>query len=218
MLFRSDDCNIPLGVSAGTVFVPEGGGEYEDLFKKADRALYFVKKNGKHGYAVFNENSTHDQEHQEENADDLSRLSQILEERGEANKTFFLGQEAFMNVYRFMLRYIYSYQRIAHKVLFTLKSVNTEFQGSALTEIYDEFGEILKHNLRKSDFMMQSKPNQFFVLLPELEEQHRDIVLNRIIDAWNKLERGNIVELEYEHEIIDGSKPEESDHRRAYED
>ena len=213
-----EDCNIPLGVSAGTVFVPEGGGEYEELFEKADRALYFVKKNGKHGYAVYNENSGSEQEQQEENIDSLSRLSQILEERGEANNTFFLGQEAFMNVYRFMLRYIYSYQRIAQKVLFTLKPVNTEFQGSALTEMYDEFGEILKNNLRKSDFMMQSKPNQFFVLLPELEEQHRDIVLNRIIDAWNKLERGNFIELEFEHDIIDGSKPMETDHRRSYED
>lgn len=213
-----DDCNIPLGVSAGTVFVPDEGGEYDELFKQADKALYYVKKNGKHGYAVYNSDPAKEQEEPEQMTDSLDRLSQIMDERGEASNSLMLGQEAFMNVYRFMIRYIYTYQRIAHKALFTIKPINVEFSGSNLTEMYDHFEEILKKNLRKSDFMMRSKPNQFFVLLPELAEQHRDIVLDRIIHAWNELGYEQSAELIYEHEIIDGTHQENVDSRRAQDE
>ena len=211
-----EDCHIPLGVSAGAVFVAEEDDDYDALFKKADQALYYVKKNGKHGYAVYNEETNSGQK-TTGNADSLEQLSQILEERGDATSTFFLGQDAFMNVYRFMLRYIKTYQRIAHKVLFTLTPKSAEYQGTAIMEMYGEFTELLKHNLRKSDFMMQSRPNQFFVLLPELEEQHRDIVLDRIEAAWSKLGHNDVLELSYEHEIIDGSVPDTDEGHRAFE-
>lgn len=213
-----EDCNIPLGVSAGTVFVPDEGGEYDELFKQADKALYYVKKNGKHGYAVYNSEPAKEQEESEQMTDSLERLSQIMEERGEASNTMLLGQEAFMNVYRFMLRYIRTYHRVAHKALFTIRPRNVEFTGSKLLEMYDDFEEILRKNLRKSDFMFRSKPNQFFVLLPELAEQNRDVVLDRIIHAWNGLGYESVSELLYEHEIIDGTAEENADSRRAQDE
>ena len=45
-----DDVSIPLGASVGGIFVPRYGNDYNSLIKLADKSLYIVKKNGKHGY------------------------------------------------------------------------------------------------------------------------------------------------------------------------
>ncbi|MBR3624073.1 MAG: diguanylate cyclase, partial [Selenomonadaceae bacterium] len=50
-----EDMNIPLGASIGCVFVPRHGVDFEELYKKADKALYTVKQNGKHGYNIYKE-------------------------------------------------------------------------------------------------------------------------------------------------------------------
>ena len=203
--YLGEDCNIPLGVSAGAVFVPDIGGDYSDLFKQADKALYYVKQNGKHGYAVFN---GEDGKAGDEiaNLDSLSRLSQIMDERGEANSMMCLSQEAFMSVYRFMHRYVHRYNKVAQKALFTLVPKHVEYLGSNLNAMYDAFGEMLKKNLRVSDFMMRNKPNQFFVFLPELMDEDRDSVMNRVLKGWNALGFSEHAELIYEHESVKGQE------------
>lgn len=55
---------FPISVSMGIVCTPEYGTDYNDLFCKADRALYMAKQNGKHRFcfyddAVNSESSVH---------------------------------------------------------------------------------------------------------------------------------------------------------------
>ena len=52
-----EDMTIPLGASIGCVLVPQAGTDFVELYKKADKALYIVKQNGKHGYNIFNEDA-----------------------------------------------------------------------------------------------------------------------------------------------------------------
>ena len=203
--YLGEDCRIPLGVSAGAVFVPEIGADYSDLFKQADKALYYVKQNGKHGYAVFNgdEGGTGDKL---PGIDSLGQLSQIMDERGEANSMLCLSQEAFMSVYRFMHRYVQRYNKVAQKALFTIVPKHVEYLGTNLNAMYDAFGEMLKKSLRISDFMMRSKPNQFFVFLPELMEENTDSVICRVLNGWKSLGFTEHAELIYEHETVTGTE------------
>ena len=41
--------------SIGIAVYPDHGVEYEELFQKADKALYFTKERGKNGYTIFGE-------------------------------------------------------------------------------------------------------------------------------------------------------------------
>ncbi len=45
-----------IGVSAGIVFVPNNGKDYEELALKADKALYIAKNAGKDRYHIYNDN------------------------------------------------------------------------------------------------------------------------------------------------------------------
>ena len=40
-----------MSCSIGVAIYPETGMDYNDLFEKADEAMYYVKKHGKNGYA-----------------------------------------------------------------------------------------------------------------------------------------------------------------------
>ena len=40
-----------MSCSIGIAIYPETGMDYNDLFEKADEAMYYVKKHGKNGYA-----------------------------------------------------------------------------------------------------------------------------------------------------------------------
>ena len=53
-----------------------------------------------------------------------------------------------------------------------------------LTEIYAQFGMILQKMLRKSDIIMQNRPNQFFAYLPELSKDDMPAIMDRIMKEW----------------------------------
>ncbi len=208
------DMKIPLGASFGAVRVPDFGREYPDLFKMADKALYYVKQNGKHGYSFYKESSavTSNESPEEE----MRKISKLLEERNIQNCAFWLGQDAFSAVYRFMLRYISSYNGVAYKLLFDVMPESGADDGAYAYAI-DSFGELLNRSLRKSDIMMQSKPNQFFLLLPEITGENIDNVIARILRQWETL-NGNKdmkVKLVYEKETISKHEAEEEE-RRLY--
>ena len=178
------DMNIPLGTSIGAVAVPEFGRDYEELFKMADQTLYGVKQNGKHGYAVYRQTADTDAEETPE--EDLKRLSLVLSERNVANSALWLGQDAFANVYRFLVRLTSRYKMVAHKILFTLRPMDASITTAEFEEIVKAFGENLHMHLRKSDLMMQSRNNQFFLLLPELDHAYVEQVVERILNTFNE--------------------------------
>ena len=68
---------LPIGVSTGCAFAPVHGNEYHALFQLADSALYKVKLNGRHGYAIYDMDS--DTEGEEQDLEqDISRVIQTV--------------------------------------------------------------------------------------------------------------------------------------------
>ena len=194
------DMAIPIGLSAGAVFVPRDGKEYDDLFRKADKALYLVKQNGKHGYSVYNRFGN--SQKNEKNNNDMKHLSMIFEERSATDGALWLGTEAFSNVYKFLIRYIQSYHGVAYKLLFTLLPTVSVVDDERTVELAKVFGDMLSSSLRKSDIMMQSKPNQFFLLLPDLDEDHVQDVVSRITEQWKTSDFADKASIICESEII----------------
>lgn len=181
-----EDFSVPLGISAGAVMVPEYGRDYHELFALADKMLYKVKQNGKHGCAVYSASEFQGQGKKEETdlEQELQRITQIVEERNDSGGALMLGQEAFSSIYRFVMRYVKRYQMPAVKVLFSL-SMESE-SGEELEEKTEQFGMVLQETLRKSDLILQCKGNQFFLLLPALLEKHVLNVMDRVMKKWEQ--------------------------------
>ena len=193
---------IPIGISAGVVLVPSQGREYQALFQFADKALYQVKQNGKHSYAIYDPFMSAESTGDEALHKELNRMTRIFEERSEAGCAMWLGQDAFAWIYRFMIRFMKRHKANALKLLFSLSLEGSE-QLVDFSEAVDRFGEILQNALRKSDMITQSKPNQFFLLLPDLSLEDAPIVLERIERAWENTEFQESVKITHVMESID---------------
>ncbi|MBO4900867.1 MAG: response regulator [Lachnospiraceae bacterium] len=209
------DMRIPLGASVGAVSVPQYGTDYDELFSMADKAVYTVKDRGKHGYAMYRSETVNPLAEAMNGGMDLKTVSKLLEERSIPQSVMWMGREAFSNVYRYMMRYLERYDVSAYKVLFTLRfkeGLDEEIRERSV----DSLRELIKVSLRNSDIMVQIGVEQFFLLLPELNPEHVDRVIGRMVTAWEKNEYSKTADLGYEYSgaLSEEDKPvaEDVDH------
>ena len=138
----------------------------------------------------------------EASIEELRCISKMLEEKDTSNAALWLNQESFGIAYRFMLRYVRSYRSVAYRALVTLNQKSDSYGVEEFVGISDEFGKIINHSLRKSDVMMQSKPNQYFLLLPELSEENIESVFARIRNEWKKTDYYDKTTIRFDAELV----------------
>ena len=179
-----EDMNIPLGASIGCVLVPQAGTDFADLYKKADKALYIVKKNGKHGYNIFSEDAP---EERVETVVTLAQVEMILGERNIEAGAFVLPFESFRIIYRFLKRTRAGYGKTICIVLLALKRSSDDGKIS-LKRAGEQFIECLHNTLRRGDVVSQNGRNQFLVLLTNTDGHH-DVTsaIDRVVESWGKL-------------------------------
>lgn len=199
-----EDMDIPLGVSVGGVLVPKYGTDYEMLLALADKALYNVKKNGKHGYLLYSDAANADDDIS--GMMDIDTISEILGERSIPNVALQLDKDVFAYVYRYVMRYNLRNSRTACKILFTIND-NPEIDDAYYNEMCDEFGNHIKDSLRKSDIFMRGRNNQYFVFLTEVREDSYNMVSDNLINKWYE-EKGNKLKITYEASLVSmGERP-----------
>ena len=190
--FMGEDMNIPLGASIGAVLVPDEGTMFPDLYKKADKALYTVKQNGKHGYAFFHEHAAAETaDAPKESAGSLAGARMILEERNRQKGAYELGFENFRTLYRFIVRSMENYHYNAEFALFT-------FAPDASAAAVDSFGDLLRQSLRRSDVYTKSAKSQYMVLLPQPGDDHGEAIIRRLMTNWISLDADTPVTCEHE--------------------
>ena len=197
-----EDMNIPLGASIGCAFVPMSGTEFAELYQKADKALYGVKQNGKHGYGIFNEHEGEEEADANEIAN-LDQVEMILSERGADNKAFILPFESFRTVYRFLKRTRGDYSKMTCLLVFSLIRHKEGGKGN-LKEAAEQFMSVLHETFRAGDAVTQNGNNQFFVLLTNTDAyRHVTSAVKRISDAWDITESCAYFTFNYEWKVMD---------------
>lgn len=197
-----ENFGIPVGVSIGAVAVPEQGRDYEQLFPLADKALYQVKQNGKHGGAVYHAALSGEDMEARPLDGELARIMQIMEERGSTDKALWLGQDAFTSVYRYALREMKSTGADASELLFLLGATekeDDEDEGTLLVAA-EQFGRVLSGALRSQDVILRNKPTQFLVLLPGRRDA--EAAAERILEEWRKAECYDKCSVAYVAEVL----------------
>ncbi len=194
-----DEFNVPIGVSVGCVHVTKEGGDYKELFSYADKALYQVKQNGKHGYSIYDPDDFDPNEVTNAKVE-LEHMITLCEERGRIDEAMLVGRDAFVWTYRFMMRYAKRYRRTVTKMLISMDPAENMKKEEFLIAV-DEFADLLKKTLRKNDVITKSKKNSFFILLPEQMddriEENTDIIITRIMKKWEKNPMSKRIKISY---------------------
>ena len=183
---------ILLGASIGGVFIPEHGRIYEELFHKADLALEYIKQTGNHGCAYYNKSDV-----EGEQIDGLETISKSMDEGNHYRGALWLDYDYFSIVYKYVRRYIQTYKGVASKLLITIEPTQ-DISMEDFTEIAKAFGKVVNHTLRKSDIMMQSRTNQYFILLPEMTDRYIEKVRERIMYQWEDTDYFDVTDIIFE--------------------
>ncbi|MBQ7556848.1 MAG: hypothetical protein IJT00_02175, partial [Lachnospiraceae bacterium] len=145
---------------------------------------YTVKQNGKHGYYIYDQSEVRGDGIETDPEKEIERVTQIVEGRNDLKGALLLGREAFAKVYRFMVRFYGEYGGRYVRILFSL-SQEGDVSERSLPEAASRFCDVLKEKLRRSDLIMQSRSDQFFVILNQRSETEAKEEISRILEAWN---------------------------------
>ena len=171
-------------VSLGAAAVPLHGRDYSTVFRLADQALASVKSNGKHSWELSGRNAADVDEPTK--GMDLESMTTVLEERNISHNAMWMGRDAFISIYRYMVRYMERYHGMAYRVLFTIKTNDKSHLDSRAILI--QFRQLVQHSLRNSDVMMEVGDDRLFLLLPEAHDYDINRVVSRLLKQWEKTE------------------------------
>ncbi|MDE7287054.1 MAG: diguanylate cyclase, partial [Lachnospiraceae bacterium] len=116
-----DSGDLKVSVSIGIARKPEDGKGFTKLYSAADKALYFVKQNGKRGYHFFHETTVEEKESEYENKQiDLLQFRRLMQEKGRDGGVYRVEYAKFKWLYHFVMRFIEQKSKEAHLVLFTV--------------------------------------------------------------------------------------------------
>ena len=194
-----EDMSIPLGASVGCAFSPDEGKDFQTLYKKADKALYDVKQNGKHGYRFYHESSERTESADSQVSSIINEM-RILAERSPSKGAFLLPYEKFRTIYQFLSRVVVNYQEDVYLLYMTLRRYGSDEMPAQ--EVSEAFTGVLRSCLRQSDVLTQSGDNHFLVLLFGITSINLDTVVNRILTHWESTDSAEYYGVDYEMEIL----------------
>ena len=177
----------PMGL-AGTVSVSvgimlaQGKHTFQELYNKADKALYYVKNNGKNAYRFY------DEENQKINEVstmvDLEYVSSMME-KGLTKKKgpFSLAYTEFKNIYEFVSRYAARKKEAVQIVLFSIK-LKDKFGDLYIEDAMELFEEALRNSLRTADAGTRYSSRQYVMIFMGTDLENGKKIAERVIESF----------------------------------
>lgn len=179
-------------LSIGAALVIEDDTTFEEIYAKADKALYFVKQNGRNSFYCYNVN---DDEKKRLSAlgrkTELQRFADLLTSYQNKNGVFEVGYREFENVFEMASRFTKRNDQKVQLLLFTLVSVDDEERDAVFIEdTVALLGDTINRSLRRVDICVRFSTTQFLVALIDTEKQYIEIVTDRIMQEFYKIYKG----------------------------
>lgn len=191
--------NTNTSVSIGIAQYPDDGRSFKMLYNAADKALYYVKQNGKNSFYFFSEQSE-TQNNRLSRTVDLKYLREIMMRTDSGKGAYILDFDSFHHVYNFIRRFVERSSRDVQTILFTFTS-NDETNSNESSHI-DVAVEVLEqaifNSLRQVDVSTRYSSRQVVVILMDASADGGDIVAKRITDCFYRLYIGGYVTLDYD--------------------
>ena len=174
------------------------GHEFDELFQRADKALYHVKQNENIRYGFFH-SATSFVRTPEQSKSDLEAVLQLIKQQDNHGGAFQVEYGEFAHVYDFMSRFSERSQQETQLLLFTLFSSD----GSDIALERMEFAmqcmeQSICKSLRGVDVGTRYSSSQFLVVLMGTEKDNIRIVTDRIIQNYFKLYGGKDITLTFD--------------------
>ena len=197
-------------VSIGIAQAPEDAAEFNRLYNCADKALYYVKQNGKNSYHFFSDKLQTEKKRGEKNVD-LNYLREFMNRADGGRGVYSLDFESFHHVYNFIHRFVERSRREVQTLLFTIVDNDEQKMDIAEMELaLETLEKAICQSLRRSDVSTRYSSKQIVVILMDVNEVNGDMVAARILKCFRELYTGRTVQIDYGIASMDDAKLEKS--------
>ena len=197
-------------VSIGIAQAPKDAAEFNRLYNCADKALYYVKQNGKNSYHFFSDKLQKEKKRGEKNVD-LNYLREFMNRADGGRGVYSLDFESFHHVYNFIHRFVERSRREVQTLLFTIVDNDEQKMDIAEMELaLETLEKAICQSLRRSDVSTRYSSKQIIVILMDVNEVNGDMVAARILKCFRKLYTGRTVQIDYGIASMDDAKLEKS--------
>lgn len=191
-----------VSVSVGISIKPGDGEDLQTLYTNADKALYFVRQNGKRGYHFYDTVRYAPEEFEEENTKiNLIQLQRLVNENDEIGGAYTVEYEGFKRIYRFVSRCMERSGEDAQMVLFTI-NVDNDRELERENRYIITLRDAITSSLRRADVATQCGNCQYVVILLGTGLEGAKKVIDRINNSFNNQMKSNDYQLSYEVETV----------------
>ncbi len=159
-------------VSLGIAIAGTDGDDFTQLYEAGDRALYYVKTNGKNSYCFV-----HDIDEELERtkaAEDIHTIQEsIIRSDNDKSHPLTPSMANFMSIYQYMARQ----GLVIPLILLTITGCENK---QAEADAAEKISEMLSNNLRKSDVYVRYSSKQFLLMLGNMDKFNLSEVAEKI--------------------------------------
>ena len=200
----SESCGFKVSVSIGIAEKPGDGRSFMELYSAADKALYYVKQNGKRGFHFYGDSQKDIEESEKENKlINLIQLQRLIQEKGCGAGAYKVEYDGFKRIYHFISRCKDRKSQDLQLLLFTVKDTSDNEIGN---EKADKGIRILEEavvqSLRKEDVATKCGNIQYVAILVNASYQNGTIVAHRIQQKFDELLKDDTMTLVYEMQSV----------------
>jgi diguanylate cyclase (GGDEF)-like protein len=170
-----------LSLSVGIAFYPEDGKTLQSLYKNSDKALYFVKNNGKDSYHFYKDGVHAATEYNV--TTDLDNICRMIESKCDDQTgaiTVVYGE--FQNLYNFVYRYMERKHQQVQAVLITImEGDHSDLDSAYMDKAMEDMEVSVTESLRSSDAATKYSDRQFLMILMDTDEAQGRMIAERAV-------------------------------------
>ncbi len=189
-----------VSLSVGISCRPVDGEDFMTLYANADKALYFVKQNGKRGYHFYDSTKNADDIEEENNRINLLQLQRLISEQEEAEGAYKVEYNGFKRIYRFVARSIDRKNQEVQIVLFTLEKISGILEEN--NPYVNKLGDCIQNHLRRGDVATKCGDCQYVVILMDANKENGTKVADRIAQMFKEQLDDENIKLSFELETV----------------
>lgn len=195
-----DDILANTSLSIGIVLTTQEGNDYRQLFRCADRAMYYVKQNGKGGYSFHN---SEDNKGDKSTRVDMERLVNSIRQDNGRRGAYRVEYQHFIAISEFVESYTKRNHQSLQLVLLTI-----DFERSIPMDL-DERDDLMKdlelsvaRSLRSVDVCTRFSSAQLLLLLVDTAKEYVAPTIQRILGQFYTLHSPLKIKIVYETEDL----------------
>lgn len=193
------DTDCQLSLSIGITYTKNPKERCHNLLQQCDKALYFVKKNGKNSYQILRRDGDAFAKSQNKGFQiDMARLKFRLTEGADAKGAFSVDYGNFETIYRLIARGLSRSKKDAQIILFSLtENIRGSMDIGDLNDAMNVLERCIIGSLRKGDVTSRYSSSQQVVIMIDSNQENGHMIAERIIANYTKMYDNYNVDLVY---------------------